>query len=307
MKFSIVSVLNDPTRDLSHFFQRIMHVMGHFEACDYELIIVNNFESHLALSDHKRAYEDQPIVCINLSRKFALHNAILAGLAAAKGEYTFFISAEQGDNPEWLLDLINMQHETQSDMVYATYPESKKNSLCRLGRHWARKFLKIEPNMVAEFSARLMTRRYLNALLSHKERELNLSGLAVLTGFQQSALLVNLSDAIATPKRSVLQKIDVLIHTTLSFSNHPLILAFYASIMIALSLVCCIAALILRYFFVTKLLNGYASLIVSIWFFSGLIIFFIGVQGIYIAKIFSEIKQRPYTIIRQIYKQNKLR
>jgi putative glycosyltransferase len=46
---------------------------------------------------------------------------------------------------------------------------------------------------------------------------------------------------------------------------------------------------------------GFTALIASIWFFSGLIVFFLGVQGIYLAKIFTEVKQRPYTIIREVY------
>jgi putative glycosyltransferase len=48
--------------------------------------------------------------------------------------------------------------------------------------------------------------------------------------------------------------------------------------------------------------SGYTSLIASVWLFAGLTIFFLGVQGIYISKIFSEVKQRPYTIIRQIHR-----
>jgi putative glycosyltransferase len=57
------------------------------------------------------------------------------------------------------------------------------------------------------------------------------------------------------------------------------------------------------YFFIATPPDGYTSLIASIWLFSGMIIFFIGVQGIYISKLFSEVKQRPYTIVRHIYKR----
>ena len=60
---------------------------------------------------------------------------------------------------------------------------------------------------------------------------------------------------------------------------------------------------ILMYVSYASLPSGYASIIASIWLLSGLIIFFIGVQGIYISKLFSEVKQRPYTIIREIYKK----
>jgi putative glycosyltransferase len=48
--------------------------------------------------------------------------------------------------------------------------------------------------------------------------------------------------------------------------------------------------------------DGYTSMIASIWFFSGLVILFLGIQGIYLSKMFIETKNRPYTIIRKIYK-----
>jgi putative glycosyltransferase len=50
-----------------------------------------------------------------------------------------------------------------------------------------------------------------------------------------------------------------------------------------------------------NIIGGFTALIASIWFFSGLIVFFLGIQGIYLAKIFTEVKQRPYTIIREVY------
>jgi putative glycosyltransferase len=63
-----------------------------------------------------------------------------------------------------------------------------------------------------------------------------------------------------------------------------------------------IVYLTIRYLFIASPPDGYTSIIASIWLFSGLIIFFIGMQGIYISKVFFEVKQRPYTIVRHIYK-----
>jgi putative glycosyltransferase len=63
-----------------------------------------------------------------------------------------------------------------------------------------------------------------------------------------------------------------------------------------------ISYLVFRYLFISAPPDGYTSLIASIWLFSGLIIFFLGIQGIYLAKIFSEVKNRPYSIVRQVHK-----
>jgi putative glycosyltransferase len=61
------------------------------------------------------------------------------------------------------------------------------------------------------------------------------------------------------------------------------------------------AYLVTHWIFLAKPLSGWTSVMASIWLLGGLIISFVGVVGIYLSKIFSETKQRPYTIVRQIY------
>ena len=48
--------------------------------------------------------------------------------------------------------------------------------------------------------------------------------------------------------------------------------------------------------------DGWTSVMVSIWFLGGLVILFLGIIGIYLAKVFSEVKQRPYTTVREVYR-----
>jgi len=59
--------------------------------------------------------------------------------------------------------------------------------------------------------------------------------------------------------------------------------------------------LIIRKLFFGALLLGWASLIISIWLLGGLTIFCLGVIGIYLSKMFIEVKQRPYTIVKEVY------
>jgi putative glycosyltransferase len=99
-------------------------------------------------------------------------------------------------------------------------------------------------------------------------------------------------------------KFSHLINAVTSFSSLPLVFTFYTGLIISITAMFYIIYLIAGYFLSSTIPDGYTSIIVSIWLFSGLIIFFIGVQGIYISKVFSEIKQRPYTIVRQIYRFN---
>ena len=88
-----------------------------------------------------------------------------------------------------------------------------------------------------------------------------------------------------------------------SFSSLPLVFTFYSGLIISVSALVYIIYLVFLYLFISTPPDGYTSIIASVWLFSGLIIFFIGLQGIYIAKVFSEVKQRPYTIVRQVYRK----
>jgi putative glycosyltransferase len=138
------------------------------------------------------------------------------------------------------------------------------------------------------------------ALLTHRERELNIGGLWVITGFKQATHLVRKHSTSPT-SYTLSGKFGHLVNAVTSFSSLPLVYTFYSGLFISISALIYIAYLFLRYFLIGSPPSGYTSLIASIWFFSGLIIFFLGVQGIYLSKIFSEVKQRPYTIIRHIY------
>lgn len=148
-----------------------------------------------------------------------------------------------------------------------------------------------------------MTQRYVQALLSHREGELNIGGFWIITGFKQVSQLV-LKHSTSSTSYTLSGKFGHLVNAVTSFSSLPLVYTFYSGLFISISAMFYIAYLFLCFFFIASPPSGYTSLIASIWFFSGLIIFFLGVQGIYLSKVFSEVKQRPYSIIRRIYRHD---
>ena len=94
---------------------------------------------------------------------------------------------------------------------------------------------------------------------------------------------------------------SLLVNSVTSFSNAPLIGIFYIGAMISVIAVAYILYLLLHWAFFARPLSGWTSVIASVWLLGGMIISFIGVIGIYLSKIFSETKRRPYTIVRHIY------
>jgi putative glycosyltransferase len=130
---------------------------------------------------------------------------------------------------------------------------------------------------------------------------MNIGGLWIVTGFKQSTQLI-IKHSTSPTSYTLSGKFGHLVNAVTSFSSLPLVFTFYSGVFISISALLFIAFLFIRHFLGASPPSGYTSLIASIWFFSGLIIFFLGVQGIYMSKIFFEVKQRPYTIIRHIYR-----
>jgi putative glycosyltransferase len=93
----------------------------------------------------------------------------------------------------------------------------------------------------------------------------------------------------------------VLINSITSFSNAPLIFIFHVGVAISVIATVYILWLVLNRIFFSTPLSGWTSLVASIWLIGGLNILFLGVIGIYLSKIFTETKQRPYTIVRMVY------
>jgi putative glycosyltransferase len=142
-----------------------------------------------------------------------------------------------------------------------------------------------------------MTKKYVAALMQHQEREFVMSGLWAVTGFNQVPITVKKHHK-GESAYGLRRKLSHFVNAVTSFSGKPLVLIFYlGSILIILSSVAALDLIIRRMFF-GIMLQGWASLIVSIWLLSGITIFCLGVIAIYLSKIFIEVKRRPYTIIR---------
>jgi putative glycosyltransferase len=99
---------------------------------------------------------------------------------------------------------------------------------------------------------------------------------------------------------------SVLVNSVASFSNAPLLAIFYIGVIISLLAGGYASYLIINWFFFAKPLSGWTSVMASIWLLGGTVISFIGVIGIYLSKVYSETKRRPYTIVRQVYGKKKV-
>lgn len=304
MKLSIVATLYQSAPYIDEFCERAGVAAHQLVGDDYEIILVNDGspDNSLELAIHL-CDSNQHLIVVDLSRNFGHHKAMMAGLEHSIGKKVFLIDSDLEEEPEWLLSFSKQMADEKSDVVYGVQQERKGNWIER----WSGSIFYTIFNWLANIehprnivTARLMTRRYVNALLSHKERELVISCIWVITGFKQCSQTVKKHMSSSTTY-SLPRKLTHLINAVTSFSEAPLKMIFFCGIFVFCGAMAYAAELAFNRMFLSKPIDGWTSIMVSIWVLGGMVISFIGVIGIYLAKIFSETKQRPYVIVRDVY------
>ncbi|MGY0218121.1 glycosyltransferase family 2 protein [Endozoicomonadaceae bacterium StTr2] len=306
MKLSIVTTLYQSALHIVDFYQQISKVVKDNFNEDYEIIFVNDGSPDNSLSlAIGLAEKDSHVSVIDLSRNFGHHRAMMTGLGHAKGELVFLIDSDLEEDPRYLGLFLDEMNLKGCDVVYGIQEKRKGGVFEKVsGFFFYKLFNKLSgfdlPKNI--ITARLMKRDYVNALLEHREREIFIAGLWYITGFDQISYTVikkHSSDSTYTIKK----KISLFVNSVTAFSYYPLILIFYTGLIIFMSSIGYVIYILFNWAFLSDVVIGWTSVVASIWLLGGLIISFLGVIGIYLSKIFSEVKARPYTIIRKVYKQ----
>lgn len=304
MKLSIVATLYRSSPYIQEFYDRCSEAAKKLVGQDYQIILVNDGspDDSLQRSVALHALDDH-VTVVDLSRNFGHHKAMMTGLAHAKGEMVFLIDSDLEEEPEWLKAFALQMKRERCDVVYGVQEQRKGNWFERWSGQWFYRVFKaltglaLPQNVV---TARLMTRRYVDALLRHEEREVFMAGLWHITGFDQRSYAIK-KHCTSETTYTFRSKMSLLVNSVTSFSNAPLVSIFHIGVVISLFALFYIVYLITHWLFLAKPMSGWTSVMASIWLLGGMVISFIGVVGIYLSKIFSEAKQRPYTIVRQIY------
>ena len=305
MKLSIVATLYRTAPHLAEFHQRCTAAARALAGEDYEIVLVNDGSPDDSLQRALQlTRQDRHLVIADLSRNFGHHRAMMTGLTLAQGELVFLIDSDLEEEPEYLLAFHQQMQQQACDVVYGVQQSRKGGWFERVsGEGFWQAFnwlsgLELPRNLI---TARLMTRRYVDALTRHQEREVFMAGLFHITGFDQRPHIVKKHSTSASTY-TLRRKLSLLVNSVTSFSNAPLVSIFYIGLTISCLAALHIAWLLLRWFILDTPLTGWTSVMASIWLLGGMIIAFIGVVGIYLSKVYAETKQRPYAIIRQIHR-----
>jgi putative glycosyltransferase len=305
MKLSVVATLYRSAPFVEPFFARVSQA-AHAVTDEYEVVLVNDGSPDDALRIAVGLHEtDSRLRVVDLSRNFGHHRAMMTGLAHARGDIVFLIDADLEEQPELLGSFWAEMTRTSADVVYGVQTRRKGSRFERMaGAAFFQLFnvlspVRMPPNLC---TVRLMSRRYVDALVAHRERQIVIGGLWAITGFDQVPVLVDKGSREGS-SYGFAKRVAVLVDAVTSFSDRPLVAVFHLGVLIVLLASAAAAYLIGRRLFFGVLLAGWPSLIVSVWLLGGLNLFCIGLVGLYLSRVFIETKQRPYTIVRKVYER----
>jgi putative glycosyltransferase len=309
MKLSIVATLYQSSPYLEEFCRRTAAAAEQHVGVDHEIILVNDGSPddslQLALTLQTR---NPRIQIVDLSRNFGHHAAIVAGLQNSRGERVLLMDSDLEEQPEWLTMFIKIMDETAADVVFGIQEErtsSRTNNM--LGElFWsALNFMSLIKIPHNPMTCRLMTRHYIEALLSVQDKVLFLPGTFAWAGFAQVAIPLQ---KVPRPRShastyNLSRKLMLVADSFSSFSIAPLTILFCTGLVIWLgSIVYASYIFIRKILFPETILSGFTSIIISVWFLGGTIILALGILGLYMGKIFQEAKRRPLYIVRNIYR-----
>jgi dolichol-phosphate mannosyltransferase len=269
----------------------------------FEIVLVNDGCPSNSWADVRRvAMRDSRVKAINLSRNFGQHYAIAAGLHHCSGNWVVVMDCDLQDRPAEIPNLYRKALEGH-DIVYAL----------RSDRHdpWFKRALSrafsVVYNLLSDtpldsracnFS--IASRAVIDAYCGLKELNRSYHLLLRWLGFDFTFISVEHGDRFAGKSAYTLRRGFLLaVESITSQSNKPLILSIRAGFFMAASSILVGILYILRYFTKGVGVEGWTSVIVSIYFLGGLLLMNLGVLGLYLGKVFNEVRERPLYVVKE--------
>lgn len=273
----------------------------HFASASYELVLVEDGspdETWVVIEQKCRT--EKNIRAIKLSRNFGQHHAITAGLDVCKGDWVVVMDCDLQDRPE---DIVRLYNEAVKgcEIVYAKRINRKDPLFKKIQ---TRIFYKIfsfltgihYDGSIGNFG--IYSRKAIEAVKKMREPMRAFSPMMRWVGFSNGYIEVEHAARAEGKSTYTYKKIfSLAFGAILSYSDRPLKLMIRLGFFISFIALLVAGFYLVRYLAGQILVSGFTSIILSIWFLGGLIIFNLGVLGLYISRIFSGIKNRPLYIV----------
>ena len=241
---------------------------------------------------------------INMSRNVGHQNAIMAGMMTVRewADAVITLDADLQDDIECIPKMVKA-FEAGNDIVYGVKVSREADPFMK--KMTAQAFYKLQSSMGVESvynhaDFRLMSRRALDMLSTYKEHNLYLRGLIPMIGLQHTTVDDVISERFAGQSKYTLKKmLRLALNGITAFSVRPLFLIFNIGILF-LAIAFCIGCYVVYSLVVGTAVQGWSSLILSIYLVGGFILISMGIMGTYIGQIYTEVKRRPLYHVAEI-------
>jgi len=269
---------------------------------DFEIILVNDYSPDKSWQKiTKECDKDSRVKGINLSRNFGQHNAIGAGLDCAQGEWIVVMDCDLQDRPSEILTLYKKATEG-FDVVFAKrFNRDDSYFKAKTSYFFSKIFNYLTGSAhdatIANFS--IINKNVVSAYRLLKEKNRDYTLLINWLGFNKATVDVEHNKRFAGESTYDLKKLLILaFNDIIANTNMPLNLSIKFGFIIALLSFLSGFFIVIARIFEVFTIEGWTSIVVSIWFVCGLLMMCIGTSSIYIGKIFDESKSRPNYIIK---------
>ncbi|MET0961760.1 MAG: glycosyltransferase family 2 protein [Noviherbaspirillum sp.] len=303
---SIVTTMYRSRRFLDQFLEQCLQSLRDVSCTDFEIVLVNDGSPDDSVAYVLDRKHDIPeIVVIDLSRNFGHHYAMQAGLRHARGDLIMLIDCDLEVSPLVLREFREKLDATGCDMVYG-FQEMRKGGMFERasGGFFYKTFnllsdIKIPENIATE---RLMTRRYVEALLQLGDYNLFMGGMMSWVGFEQIGIPIKKKQREGSSSYTLLRRIHLMINAVSSFSAVPLVWMFNVGMFITAVSFGYLFYLFFRKIVFDDTMIGFTSMMAVMTLSLGILTTGLGILGIYLGKVFTQVQNRPTYIVKDIYR-----
>jgi putative glycosyltransferase len=304
-ELSIVSTLYKSQPYLQNFISACIEAMASIGVTSYEFVFVDDGSPDKSVRRLRELRSFTPhIRIVELTRNFGHHQAAIAGLQHARGDRIFLADCDMEVDPRVLSSFWTKLEACGADVVFGYQEGRKGGAVERVGGNafWrlfnALSDTRVAENMVTE---RLMSRRYVNALLTLGDRNIFLAGMMAWAGFTQVGMPIEKSQRRGSSTYTLIKRLGLAAKAVTAFSAKPLYASLWIGAMALVSAVVHGAIIVSR-----KLLHpeaalaGYPSIVALLTGAFGIQMMSLGIVGIYVARIFVQTQGRPAFIVKNV-------
>ncbi len=296
-KLSVVVPCYNEADNIAELVRRIRAAC---EGIDHEVILVNDGSTDETAQRIREAAREPGVGMVSFYRNAGHQNAIRAGLLRACGDFTVIMDADLQHPPECIPDMYAKACEGY-DVVNMVRQGRQRGFFKRfLSRGFYLFFNRISGDHMLRQSSdfKLLSRRVVETIRGLKEKNLVLWAMIPSFGFPTGDLPYEVGERFAGKGSYTLRKsLQLAVKSVVNFTTFPLDAGLAVGVVVSFLAFCYALFAIYVRLFTDRSTPGYTDLIVSILFFSGVILMYLGVIGRYLSTAIDNIKDRPAFLV----------